>query len=292
MKIKKIIAVVLCAFMLPQSLTACTIKLKNDGQEEKEKKEEEKYEDRITTDRNETEENEEIEETDETEENGGFFEEAIADTTDMGEIYSMTGMTNMTGITSMTGIDITLVPFTPRRIVGLEPDWSWAVVEIGWNDYSGWPRYADLFDDEEEFWREYEEQFKETPPPTTTETEPEPPPPTIPPAESDPAYYAEPDMSMPFIETEEWPTAYLPPGLPVYPGSDIKTAGSPRYIHVEIKNSSTASFSKYIEALENAGWVFDENSSSEIFVMGSKGLWHVICGCQDGTTVMLQFEYN
>ena len=191
----------------------------------------------------------------------------------MAEIYGMPGIKR----------EVTPVPFTPKRVAGLDLEWPWAVVEIGWNGYgdgSRWVRYADLFDDGDEYL--YEE---ETPPPTT-----EPPPPK---ERDDSAYYDEPDKTMPIITSSgTWPAAYLPPGTPVYPDGELEVSGSAGNVFITAYNSSVESLVAYLETLENAGWGFYEYGDPETIVMGVKGMWFIQCGCYDGSTVVMQISYD
>lgn len=278
---KKIIAAVLCAFILTQSLTACTVTVKNDGEEK-----EEKYEDRIMTDRDETEKTEETDETDEIEENeeiGGFFEEDIADITEMAE------MTGINGIDGIDGIDITFIPFTPQRVVGLDPEWSWAVVEIGWNGYGNenrWRSYV-ITDDEQE----YEYQYEEEPPPEETQT---------PTTDQTPAAPDGQGLDLPQITAgKTWPAAYLPPDLPVYPDGEISVYAdsggeTERTVDVFAENTSQDSFMKYLDMLKGAGFVLDEliESKYDISITGGKDIWLFKGIFYGGSSLKIYFIYD
>ena len=99
-------------------------------------------------------------------------------------------------------------------------------------------------------------------------------------------------------ELNEWPTAYLPAGTPVYTdGGSIQgyayTDETFSDIMVDINNTSIDALSKFVDQMEKLGWTigsFDTDSGSGY---GSKGQWNVnIFMKDDGTTATLMFNFN
>ena len=280
---KKFSTIVLVTVLTLSLLTTCTITSPKSGEEKNSNDEngsisnvENDYERSATNDYTFAESDFDIDEF--LENNAEMFSGGMD-----GNSTGLSGIPGMDDIYGALGIETTPVPFTPERVIGLDPEWPWAVVEIGWNGYgdeSTWVRYSDLFDDEEEYYN----QPEETPPPAT---EPEPPPPK---EQEDSAYYAEPDRNMPEISNgSKWPAAYLPPGTPVYPDGDLDVDVRPCDVMMWIYNSSRDSLLKYLESLEKAGWSVE--GEPEYLVMGGKGLWWFQCQI-DGSTVLIEFMYD
>jgi len=111
------------------------------------------------------------------------------------------------------------------------------------------------------------------------------PPPTEPPMTAAPAttkkpdppkgYVDPPSTNLPSIETDKWPAAYLPPGLPEYPGGTLEVTAAPGNVIMNIYNTSSAELEAYMALLESDGWeVWDYKGLQEgDLVMGTKGLW-------------------
>lgn len=280
---KKIISLILCAAML--LLTACTISFDGIG---KEKNSDSENIGDITDENG----NAVMSPTDSTYESSAFdIDEFLKNNADIlpngidGNSTGLSGITDMSEMYSMLGIDTTPVAFTPERVAGLDPEWPWAVVEIGWKGYgdeSKWVRYSDLFADEEE---EYD--LPEETQSTTTEAKPEPT------TQQDPAFYDEPDRNMPNISDDnKWPAAYLPQGMPVYPEGDFEIDfASPGNVLIEISNSSMEAFANYLDTLKNAGWDVEKHRTPESLIMGFRGMWWFQCGFYDGI-VVIQISYD
>jgi len=178
------------------------------------------------------------------------------------------------------------VAFTPERVVGADPEWPWATVEIGFKGYGDkdkWSSYSSLTDWEYSFLN-VPDDLKDTPP----INEPDPQPLT----EQERIYLAEPDKTLPVISSyKKWPTAYLPSGLPVYPGSALEVEAKPGDVFGTVYDTSTDALMKYLDALRNAGWEIDADYGDFESIRGNKGLWFFQCSFNEGEA-LFQFMYN
>lgn len=181
------------------------------------------------------------------------------------------------------------VAFKREKVAGIDPEWPWADVEIGWKGYGDnkkWPSYADVAP-----WRtEIYEDLMPSPEPTPAQPEPSKPPVNT----NTDKFTVEPDKNMPYVNNASWPAAYLPADTPKYPGGTFETDAAPGDIFIYINNTSSDSLYKYLEMLVAAGWkieldYFDPSSG---FCMGGAGLWFFQCMLNSESSAIIQFGYD
>ncbi|MCL2547732.1 MAG: hypothetical protein FWE76_01040 [Symbiobacteriaceae bacterium] len=104
-----------------------------------------------------------------------------------------------------------------------------------------------------------------------------------------------PDYSLPGIETDEWPFAYLPADTPVYPAGDVRQVyAEPGMISIYVDDVSTESFLVYVEALKDSGWdVYWVDEDNLDGAMAQKGSWTFSMYLDKySDSIRLSFYYN
>lgn len=98
-----------------------------------------------------------------------------------------------------------------------------------------------------------------------------------------------PNTGLPYIETDKWPSDYLPKSVPKYPDGVFDARAEPGIVDITISNSSMETLLQYLEELRNTGWLIDGNP--ETIVMGGNCLWFFQCQIQD-ESVIIMFGYD